>query len=227
MSDSFELDLDRRRRLGFPEVIFGASKTLPVLIEIIETYQDRQENALATKLQPEIGRQLAQRFPTCFYDETSGIFMLNEPSVRSEQEPLVGILAAGASDAYVANEAHYTLSFLGLPSQRVVDVGVAGIHRLINKLDTLHRFKVLIVVAGFEGALPTVAAGLLPQPLIAVPTSVGYGVASGGHVALNTMLSSCANGVTVVNIDNGYGAAMAAFRILKALGLADPSKPKP
>ena len=117
----------------------------------------------------------------------------------------------------MVNEAYYTLSFLGIKADRINDIGVAGVHRLLKRVDDLKSYKVLIVVAGFEGALPTVTGGLLPQPIIAVPTSVGYGVAEGGTTALNTMLSSCANGITVVNIDNGYGAAMAAFRIINLI----------
>jgi len=129
--------------------------------------------------------------------------------------PEVGIIAAGTSDLFVVNESFYTLAYLGVSSERIMDVGVAGLHRLTSRLDALRRFRVLIVVAGFEGALPTVVGGLLPQPIIGVPTSVGYGVGTNGTAALHTMLMSCANGIVVVNIDNGYGAAMAAYRMLR------------
>ena len=217
MSESFELDFDRKRRLGFPEAIFGASKTLAVLIEILQVYRNREENALATKVQPEKGRELLQRFPGSFYEELSGVFILDQSKIDREMEPAVGVLSAGTSDQFIVNEVYHTLAFLGIGCACINDVGVAGVHRLLNKLDTLRKFRALVVIAGFEGALPTVVGGLLPQPIIAVPASVGYGVAEGGHVALKTMLSSCSNGVTVVNIDNGYGAAMAAHRLLKSL----------
>jgi phosphoribosylcarboxyaminoimidazole (NCAIR) mutase len=130
--------------------------------------------------------------------------------------PMVAILAAGSSDLAVASEAHLALACHGVASDLILDVGVAGLHRLLTRLDDLVRYRVLIVCAGMEGALPTVVAGLLPQPVIGVPVSVGYGVSKGGRAALQGMLASCAPGLTVVNIDNGYGAAMAALRILQA-----------
>ncbi len=216
MSDSFELDFNRSERLGFPEVIFGASKPLPVLTEILQSYADKGLNALATKVQAEKGSALVEQFPNSFFDEISGAFLLKKQEQPAEQTPEIAILSAGTSDQFVVNEAFYTLDFLGCAAKRYNDIGIAGIHRLLSKVEELKAFKTLIVVAGFEGALPTAVGGLLPQPIIAVPASVGYGVSEGGHVALNTMLSSCANGITVVNIDNGYGAAMAAYRILRA-----------
>lgn len=214
MSDSFELDFDRTERLGFPEVIFGSGKPLPVLGEILQSYADKGLNALATKVQTDKGQALRERFSGSFFDETSGVFMLEKPKEPEAPAP-VAILSAGTSDQYIVDEAFHTLAFLGTSAKRYNDIGIAGIHRLLSKVEELKQFKTLIVVAGFEGALPTAVGGLLPQPIIAVPASVGYGVSSGGHVALNTMLSSCANGITVVNIDNGYGAAMAAYRILR------------
>ncbi|RPI59580.1 MAG: nickel pincer cofactor biosynthesis protein LarB, partial [Ignavibacteriales bacterium] len=156
---------------------------------------------------------LIAEFPGSFYDEISKILLVGKfPSDYSENE--VAIISGGTSDQYLVNEIYFTLKFFSKEAERFQDIGVAGVHRLLNKLERLKQFKVIIVVAGFEGALPTVAGGLLPQPIIAVPASVGYGISSGGKVALNSMLSSCANGITVVNIDNGYGAAMAALRIL-------------
>jgi len=128
----------------------------------------------------------------------------------------VAILSGGTSDEFVVNEAYYTLSFLGINAEKFIDVGVAGIHRLMDMDQEISKAKILIVCAGFEGALPTVVGGLFPQPIIGVPISVGYGVAEGGHTALNAMLSSCANGLTVTNINNGYGAAIAAYRILNS-----------
>jgi len=212
--DSFNIDHQRQHRLGFPEIIFGATKSTAVLQQILQAYQERGENALITKLQEEKARQLFKDFPEAFYDEVSGIFMLHPIKEDTLQVSAVGILSGGTSDLYIVNEVFYTLAFLGLKAERVVDIGVAGVHRLLNRLEKLRKFEVLIVIAGFEGALPTVVGGLLPQPIIAVPANVGYGVAAGGQAALSSMLASCANGISVVNIDNGYGAAMAAFRII-------------
>jgi len=216
MEDQFNIDHDREGRLGFPEIIFGATKSTKVLKRILNSYQEKNLNALVTKLQTKKADKLLNVFPEGFHDPESGIFMLN-----FEEEDLnagaIAIISAGTSDGYVVNEIYYTLAYLGINAERIHDVGVSGVHRLMTRVDDLKKYKVLIVVAGFEGALPTVVGGLLPQPIIAVPTSIGYGVAEGGNVALNTMLSSCANGITVVNIDNGYGAAMAAFRILNQI----------
>ena len=134
------------------------------------------------------------------------------PKETTENE--IAILSGGTSDQFLVNEIYYSLLFFGKKSGLFQHIGVAGVHRLFHNLDQLKKYKVLIVVAGFEGALPTVVGGLLPQPIIGVPASVGYGIGEGGKVALYSMLSSCANGITVVNIDNGYGAAMAAYRII-------------
>lgn len=207
------LDHDRGDRLGFPEVVYGPSKPTEVLVDILHEYEATQGNALVTKLSPDRGTLLLREFPGAFFDEASGVFALRM-AVPDASDPEVGIISAGTSDLFIVNEAYYTLAYLGVSAQRVMDVGVAGVHRLMSRLDPLRRFRVLIVVAGFEGALPTVVGGLLPQPLIGVPTSVGYGVGAGGTAALHTMLTSCANGIVVVNIDNGYGAAMAAYRVL-------------
>lgn len=126
----------------------------------------------------------------------------------------MAILSGGTSDEFIVNEVYYTLQYLGVGATRFQDIGIAGLHRLLKIKEELSSFRVLIVVAGFEGALPTVVGGLSPLPIIAVPASIGYGVAKDGITALHSMLSSCANGIVVVNIDNGYGAALAAFRIL-------------
>ena len=156
---------------------------------------------------------LCEKFKPNFYDAVSGILLIGEfPEEVIENE--VAILSGGTSDQFLVDEIYYTLLFLGRKVNRYQDIGVSGVHRLLDNIEELRKFKVLIVVAGFEGALPTVVGGLLPQPIIAVPASIGYGIGEGGKVALYSMLSSCANGITVVNIDNGYGAAMAAYRII-------------
>jgi len=213
MNKPFKIDDNRKQRLGFDEVIYGASKSVPLLSELLQEYTKNNENVLVTKLQQKKANALLKKYKTAFYDVESGIFMLTKIKVFNKTKK-VGIISAGSSDIGVANEAYYTLGYMGVGSEIIHDVGVAGLHRLLDKLEALKAFDVLIVVAGFEGALPTVVGGLLPQPIIAVPTSVGYGTAKKGETALNAMLTSCANGISVVNINNGYGAAMSAFRIL-------------
>ncbi|MDN5217061.1 nickel pincer cofactor biosynthesis protein LarB [Fulvivirgaceae bacterium BMA12] len=215
MMPNFNIDHDRHNRLGFSEVIFGASKSVEDIVAILNDHIAHNKNALVTKLQASQLAVLQEKFSRGIADPASGIFMLEEVPDNDTRE--VAIVSAGTSDIHVVNEAYYTLKFMGTGADRISDVGVAGIHRLMNRLDELKTFKVLIIVAGFEGALPSVVGGLLPQPIIAVPSDVGYGVATGGQVALNAMLASCANGITVVNINNGYGAAVAATRILNQL----------
>ncbi len=210
---NFNIDHEREDRLGFPEIVFGTSKSTEDLILIINDYISRNKNILITKLQKKKAKRLLRHYPNSFYDTLSGIFMLKETSIVSENVK-VAIISGGTSDIYIVNEVFYTLFFLGVKAEKINDVGVAGINRLMNRINDLKKYDILIVIAGFEGALPTVVGGLLPQPIIAVPTDVGYGVSKNGKTALNAMLSSCANGITVVNINNGYGAAMAAVRIL-------------
>ena len=210
---NFNIDYDREGRLGFPEIVFGASKSIEDLILIINDYISRDKNILITKLQKKKAKKLLKYYPNSFYDMLSKIFILKETSTVSKNAKVV-IISGGTSDIHIVNEVFYTLSFLGVKANKINDIGVAGINRLMNRIDDLRKYDVLIVIAGFEGALPTVVGGLLPQPIIAVPSDVGYGVSKNGHTALNSMLSSCANGITVVNINNGYGAAMAAVRIL-------------
>ncbi|MBP1839905.1 nickel pincer cofactor biosynthesis protein LarB [Formosa algae] len=217
MDKTFIIDEDRKQRLGFEEVIYGASKSVTLLSELVKDYSEKNKNVLITKLQQDKATVLLNVYKTAFYDEESGIFMLYPINKVEAHETKIGIVSAGSSDIGVANEAYYTLEYLGVNSRVIHDVGVAGLHRLLNKLEDLKTFDILIVVAGFEGALPTVMGGLLPQPIIAVPTSVGYGSAKHGETALHAMLTSCANGITVVNIDNGYGAALGAFRMLKLI----------
>lgn len=216
MEHTFNIDFDRNERVGFPEIIYGKSKSVNVIQKILEKYRNKGINALITKLQKQKAEELLKNYSSAFYDPISEVFILDFEEQESTGEE-IAILSAGTSDTFVVNEAYYTLSFLGYFAPRIMDIGVSGIHRLLSRIDELKKYQVLIIVAGFEGALPTVVGGLLPQPIIAVPTSVGYGVATGGKAALNTMLSSCANGITVVNIDNGYGAAKAAIRIMNLL----------
>ena len=213
---SFNIDENRTDRVGFPEIIYGRSKSVETVKKILDYYVEKGENTLITKLQAEKASVIIKDFPDAFYDEESEVFILNYVT-KNHAHVDVAILSGGTSDAFIVNEIYYTLSFLGYQSIRIMDIGVSGIHRLLSRVEDLQQYKVLIVVAGFEGALPTVVGGLMPQPVIAVPTSVGYGVSINGKAALSTMLSSCANGITVVNIDNGYGAAIAAIRILNLI----------
>ncbi|MFY0653470.1 MAG: nickel pincer cofactor biosynthesis protein LarB [Cyclobacteriaceae bacterium] len=210
----FDIDFDRKSRLGFPEVIFGQSKTIMQLKDILLEYVDKGKSALVTKLQEEKATELKKYFPEAFYDNVSGIFRIGSPTNKAS-EGEVAIVSGGTSDAFIVNEIYHTLHYLGTKAERIQDVGVSALHRLLNRLDDLKTFRVVIAVAGFEAALPTVLGGLISNPIIGVPTSVGYGVSKDGFVALNSLLASCANGITVVNIDNGYGAALAAFRILE------------
>lgn len=212
--DKHNLDLARTDRLGFPEVVYGASKTISTLISIIEVYKNKNQNVLITRLQSDKGVALSERFEGSFYNNDCSLFMLHHCKM-SNKKASVCIITAGTSDIPVADEAFYTLQFLGVAADQINDIGVAGIHRLMNRIKDIERYDVLIVVAGFEGALPSVMGGLFAQPVIAIPTSTGYGAARDGETALLAMLSSCANGISVVNIDNGYGAALAAYRIIQ------------
>lgn len=212
---NYNIDFDRQSRIGFPEVIFGASKDVNTLKNIITKMYDKHQKVLITKLQKEKYEELKPLFSNSIYDVISGVWQVGSIKKSRKKNPEVIILSGGSSDEFVVNEAFYTLMYLGIRTQKLIDVGVAGVHRLTDNADQIKKAKVLIVCAGFEGALPTVVSGLFPQPIIGVPVSVGYGVAEGGFTALNSMLASCANGLTVTNIDNGYGAAVAAYRILK------------
>jgi NCAIR mutase (PurE)-related protein len=213
---NYNIDTKRKERVGFPEVVFGKNKDVNTLHSIISAHLEENESLLITRLQVDKFNALHKDFPGIFYDPVSSICLVGSP-LESNLAGSVGVISAGTSDEYAVNEAFYSLKYLGIETDKIQDVGVAGIHRLMDRLEDIKTFDVLIVVAGFEGALPTAIGGLVPQPIIAVPTSVGTGVAHDGTVALHSMLSSCANGITVVNIDNGYGAAMAAFRILNAV----------
>ena len=210
-----QIDHHRSLRQGAPEVVFGESKTIDQLQAILTAMARSGSNILATRLDKEKGTALQSRFPEGEFDSTAGTFCLvQQPIVEKGGKVLV--VCAGTSDLRVAREAAITAKMLGNPVEELVDVGVAGIHRLLAKGDQLSEAAVIIVIAGMEGALPSVIGGLVSVPVIAVPTSVGYGAAFGGIAALLGMLNSCASGVTVVNIDNGFGAAFAAHRINKS-----------
>ena len=204
MSD-LTIDTARLARQGFTEVVYARGKTHEQIVAALRSLHAAHGHALASG----VAEDLAMGG---HYDGCSKLYRLGQMPARSGR-PCV--ISAGTSDQPVAEEAAQTLEFLGYTVQRIRDVGVAGIHRLLARVDDFKGADVLIVVAGMDGALPSVVGGLVSQPVIAVPTSVGYGTSYGGIAALLTMLNSCAAGVTVVNIDNGFGAAIAAARILQ------------
>ena len=212
--DFATIDNHRSIRIGSPEVIFGEGKSLEQLISIIKRYDLREENLLATRIDDDRARSLLNSFPNAEYLPTARTFTLIKKGLR-KHGGRVGILTAGASDLPVAEEAAVTANVLGSEVQKFIDIGVSGLHRLLHRINEIRGLDVLIVVAGMEGALPSVVGGLVGLPIIAVPTSVGYGAAFEGLAALLGMLNSCAAGVTVVNIDNGFGAGYAANLIAK------------
>lgn len=210
--DFATLDHHRALRVGFPEVVYCAGKTPAQVAEIFARLATRNLRVLGTRATAEHAEAVLTRLPDAQYDATARIVWLDrEPD--AQRRPGVMVVAAGTSDLPVAEEAARTLELMGHAPQRIYDVGVAGLHRLLAHLPTLRRANVIVVVAGMEGALPSVVAGLVDCPVIAVPTSVGYGANFGGLSALLTMLNSCASGVAVVNIDNGFGAGYMAALI--------------
>jgi pyridinium-3,5-biscarboxylic acid mononucleotide synthase len=216
-----KIDCDRQRRTGFPEVIWGLGKTPAQIISIIEVMRQQQSIVMATRITPTVYAELHQAVPDLIYYEMAQICALPLPNIELYPGKIT-ILTAGTADLPVAEEAACTASLCGFEVERLWDVGVAGIHRLLANQQTIADADVLIVVAGMEGALPSVVAGLADCPVIAVPTSIGYGASFGGIAPLLTMLNSCAAGVGVVNIDNGFGAAILAGQILRsATKLAD------
>ena len=208
-----KVDHHRALRTGFPEVIFGAGKTADQIVEIARRLKERAQNVLITRLGPTEAEHVRAAFPEMSYSPHARVATIVQRRPEIVGRGLVLIVAAGTSDAPVAEEAALTAELLGNQVERVYDVGVSGIHRLFAHREQLRHAAVLIVVAGMEGALPSVVAGLVERPVIAVPTSIGYGASFGGLAALLAMLNSCAAGVLVVNIDNGFGAAVAASLI--------------
>lgn len=210
------VDHHRAFRQGYPEVIFAAGKTTPQVVAIAERIAERGEGVLVTRVAPEMHAPLAERFPTIEINVLGRTAFLAPDTPAPVGRGTVLVITAGTSDLPVAEEASVTARALGNTVERLTDVGVAGLHRLLSQSRVLEDASVIIVVAGMDGALPSVVGGLVSVPVIAVPTSVGYGASFGGVAALLSMLNSCASGVTVVNIDNGFGAAFAASRITHA-----------
>jgi pyridinium-3,5-biscarboxylic acid mononucleotide synthase len=216
------LDHDRAQRIGFPEVVFCEGKTTEQVVAICTRLAAVSSIFLATRADDAKRSALQAAFPRAHVNDLARTVFL--PHAQSPSQSLSGtvlIASAGTGDIPVAEEAAVVARAFGNPVEVLYDVGVAGIHRLLNETDTLSRAAVIIVVAGMEGALASVVGGLVPVPVIAVPTSVGYGASFGGIAALLAMLNSCASGVTVVNIDNGFGAACAATRINQVLSRSE------
>jgi len=211
------LDFDRDRRTGFGETVYAPGKTPEQLVSIFAAFRRKGKSVLATRVSPEQAEKLAPLLAETSYDPVSRTVASTwrtrrtRPRIRGK----VAVLAAGTADLPAAEEAAKTVEFFGGTVSRFYDVGIAGLHRLLGVVKDVRKADVVIAAAGMEGALPSVVAGLVPSPVIALPTSVGYGCGAGGFAAVLSMLNSCAEGVTVVNIDNGFGAAVAACRMLR------------
>ena len=209
-----QVDTHRELRQGIPEVIYAEGKSPDQVVAIATSLLERSSGAvLATRASSETGRAVSERFPDAEYHERARLLVLRADPTR--YEGTVAVVAAGTSDLPVADEAVITARSMGANVDRITDVGVAGLHRILAVQDRLHDADVVIVVAGMEGALASIVGGISSAPVVAVPTSVGYGASFGGLAALLAMLNSCAAGVTVTNIDNGFGAAAFALRLLR------------
>jgi len=207
-----QVDTHRALRKGFPEVIFGAGKTPEQVVRIAAKLLEREGQVLVTRVGLEHFRAVKKKFRAAVHHEMARCITIQRKPLP-KRTGTIAVVCAGTSDLPVAEEAAVTAEIMGNHVERISDVGVAGVHRLFGRLQSIQQANVIIVVAGMEGALPSVVAGLVSKPLIAVPTSVGYGASFGGLAPLLGMLNSCGSGVTVVNIDNGFGAAYAASQI--------------
>jgi NCAIR mutase (PurE)-related protein len=206
------VDTDRLRRRGFPEVIFGQGKTPAQVVAIVTALHEAGQNVLATRVTAAHYTEVSGVFPRAVFHEAARVLTLNATS-SARRVGLIAVLCAGTTDIPVAEEAALVAEHMGARVQRVYDVGVAGLHRLIRHLPAIKKARALVVAAGMEGALPSVVGGLTECPIIAVPTSIGYGASMQGLTALLAMLNTCVPGITVVNIDNGFGAGVAAALI--------------
>ncbi|HMP89239.1 MAG TPA: nickel pincer cofactor biosynthesis protein LarB [Kiritimatiellia bacterium] len=209
------IDSDRSRRRAFPEVIYCPNKTTQQIIDIVSAIKKDQQPVLATRLDASVAADVLKAHPDATYHALARCLTASAPSPG---KPIghIAVVCAGTADIPVAEEAALTAEWAGANVTRIFDVGVAGLHRLMNHIDLLRSVRAVVCVAGMEGALPSVLGGLIDRPLIAVPTSVGYGMNLGGIAALLAMLNSCAPGISVVNIDNGFGAGIAAAIINRA-----------
>ena len=206
------LDHHRALRTGFPEVVFCEGKSVEQIVEILERLAQKHSTVLATRASREVFDAVVSRLPQANYFSDARIIQLGVNGTEPAQTTVL-VVCAGTADVSVAEEAAVTVSALGSRVEKLYDVGVAGVHRLLAERDRLNAANVIIVVAGMDGVLPTIVGGLVAAPVIAVPTSIGYGTGLGGTAALMTMLNACAPGIAVVNIDNGFGAGYLAHLI--------------
>jgi len=220
-----KVDHHRHIRRGFPEVVFGQGKSSRQIISIMKSLARNLSPILVTRIDERTYRAVRRVFKQAVYQPDAKAVVLTPPGWRSACVPGIAVLAAGTSDLPVAEEAALTAELMGNRVERVYDVGVAGLHRLMAHREIVQSARVLVVAAGMEGALPSVVAGLVDAPVIALPTSVGYGAGAGGIAALLAMLNSCAGGVLVVNIDNGFGAGFAASLINARKESPQPERP--
>jgi len=204
------IDHHRSLRRGFSEVIFGEGKEVAHIIGIMEKMAHQDEKIMVTRLSPDKAEKIQAKFSQSIYHKRARVLTLNHGPIKTSGKGTILVICAGTSDIPVAEEAVVTARFMGNEVETIYDIGVSGLHRLLSYRESIMKASVIVVVAGMEGALPSVVGGLVDRPVIAVPTSVGYGASFGGITALLGMLNSCAAGVTVVNIDNGFGAGYAA-----------------
>ena len=216
MNFDIRFDFQRRERLGLIEAIWGQDKSIDQLKRLSETVLSKNEVVFITRINSEKANYLLDLYDDSRFYEEAKCLIIGKNMNKINTNKKVAIISGGSSDLPVTLEVQLALEIYGINCQSFIDVGVAGLHRLISQLEEINKYDVLIVCAGMEGALATVVGGLLAQPIIAVPVSIGYGVSRNGESALNSMLSSCSPGIAVMNIDNGYGAAMAALRIINS-----------
>jgi len=217
MNFDIKFDFQRRDRLGLIEAIWGQDKSIDQLKRLSESVLSKKEVVFITRINSEKANYLLDLYDDARFYEEANCLIIGKNLNKIITNKKVAIISGGSSDLAVTLEAKLALEIYGVYCQSFIDVGVAGLHRLMNQLEEINKYDVLIVCAGMEGALATVVGGLLAQPIIAVPVSIGYGVSKNGETALNSMLSSCSPGIAVMNIVNGYGAAMVALRIIKSI----------
>ncbi|HEY0709264.1 MAG TPA: nickel pincer cofactor biosynthesis protein LarB, partial [Polyangia bacterium] len=206
-------DTHRHLRSGFPEVIFGPGKTPTQIATLLRELHEGAAPVMATRITADVAAEVRALLPAAHYHEVPRLLVLGTPSATDQGRGTIAVLTAGTSDIPVAEEAAFTAELAGHRVTRIFDVGVAGLHRVLAHRATIEAAEIVVVAAGMDGVLPTIAAGLFARPVIAIPTSVGYGASFGGLAALLTMLNSCAAGVAVVNIDNGFGAGRLAVML--------------
>ena len=217
MNLDIKFDNERRDRIGLFEAIWGEDKSVDQLIRVSKEVLKKKEVVFITRIIENKAIHILNIFKDARFFEEANCLIIGDNLKKFPFKKKVAIISGGTSDLAVSLEAKLALEIYGVSCKTFIDVGVAGLHRLLSQIEEIKKYDVLIVCAGMEGALPTVIGGLLPHPIIAVPISVGYGVSKNGITALNSMLSSCSPGIVVMNIDNGYGAAMAALRIINSI----------